>query len=49
MKQEKRLIEYILNTKNPYQLKVGDTLITMQYSENSKKFDQCILNILTKK
>jgi transketolase C-terminal domain/subunit len=46
LKEQKKIQEYLLKMKNPYQLRVGDMYVTLEYSENNKKFDECILNIL---
>lgn len=46
---QKKIIEYIKKTENPYQLKVGDMVINIEYSENQKKFNECMLNILKQK
>ena len=32
-----------------HQIKAGDILVTMQYSNNGKKLSECILNILKQK
>lgn len=49
MKEQNEVIKYLLNTKNPYQIKVGNTLVEMKYSDNNKTFNECMLNILRKK
>lgn len=46
MKDEQKIIEYLLKTENPYQLKVGNMNVEIIYSENGKKFTKCVLNIL---
>lgn len=38
----------IFDNKNPYQLKVGDLMVEIKYS-NNKKIEECILNILKQK
>jgi len=38
----------LLNTKNLYKLKIGDMKVEIEYSENNKTFNECILNILKK-
>lgn len=43
---KKKIIDYLENTENPYQLKVGDVIVEMTYSDNNRKFDECVLNIL---
>lgn len=49
MKEENKIIKYLLNTKNPYQIRIGDTIIEIEYCENDKTFKDCILNILKQK
>ena len=38
-----------MNTEKPYQLKIGDMVVEMTYSENNKKINECIINILKQK
>lgn len=38
----------LLETDNLYQIKIGDMIVEMQYSNGSKTFKDCILNILKK-
>lgn len=45
----KKIIEYLKKTENPYQIKVGDIIVQMEYSENRKQFNECMLNILKQK
>lgn len=49
MKKQNKLIKYLLNKENPYQIKVGNTMVEMEYSNNKKTFNECILNILKQK
>ena len=49
LKEENKIIKYLLNTKNPYQIRIGDTIIEIEYCENDKTFKDCILNILKQK
>lgn len=49
MKGHNKIIQYLLNTKNPYQIKVEGTIVEMEYSDNSKTFNECMLNILKQK
>lgn len=44
-----KIIEYLKKTENPYMLKVGDIVVNIEYSENYKKFNECIVNILKQK
>lgn len=46
---QKKVMEYLGETENPYQIKVGDMVVNIEYSENYKKFNECILNILKQK
>ncbi len=32
--------------KNKYELKVGETIVEIVYPETTKKFNDCLLNIL---
>jgi len=49
MKEKIDIMEYLKRIKNPYQLKVGDMIVEMRYSENNKRFNECIQNILKEK
>jgi len=49
LKKKSKIIDYLLNTKNPYQIKVGNMVVNIEYSKNYKKFNECILNILKQK
>lgn len=49
MKENKKIIEYLLNTENPYKLQIDDTNIEIKYSENDKTFEECIINILKRR
>lgn len=40
------LMEYLLKNEEPYELKIGDMVVEMQYSENNKSFKECMRNIL---
>lgn len=46
---QKKIIEYIKETENLYQLKIGSMIVELEYSENHKKFNECMLNILKQK
>lgn len=43
------LMEYLLKNEEPYELKIGDMVVEMQYSENNKSFKECMRNILSLK
>lgn len=45
----KKVIKYISKTENPYKLKVGEMIVELEYSENCKSFNECMLNILKQK
>lgn len=47
--RKNKVIDYLLNTENPYTLKMDNMNIEMTYSENNKTFNECMLNILNKK
>ena len=49
MENKKNIIEFLSKTENPYQIKVGDMIVEMEYSENHKNFYECMLNILKEK
>ena len=49
MKEKKSIIEYLSKTENPYQLKVEDMIVGIEYSENNKSFNECMLNVLNLK
>ena len=38
-----------VDNEKPYKLKVGDTKVFFEYSNNNKTFKECMLNILNKK
>lgn len=42
-------MEYLSNAKKSYELKVDSMIVKIEYSENNKKFDECMLNILKQK
>ena len=49
LKEQNKIIQYLLNTKNPYQIKVGNTIVEMEYSDKNKTFNKCMVNILKQK
>lgn len=49
MKEKSKVIDYLLNTENPYTLKMDNMNIEMTYSKNNKIFNECMLNILKQK
>lgn len=49
MKKQNKIKKYMLNTEKPYKIKLGEMTVEMEYSENGKKFNEYMLNILRKK
>ena len=44
-----KLIEYLKQTKNPYQIKAGNINVTFKYAKNGKEIKDCVMNILNQK
>lgn len=42
-------MKYINSTENPYILKIGDMVVEIEYSDNKKTFNECMVNILKQK
>lgn len=42
-----RIIDFIKKVKNPYIIKVGDTIVKMTYNSSNKQALECIKNIVT--
>lgn len=49
MKENSKIVNYLLNTKEPYILEVDNMQVEMEYCETDKKFKDCMLNILKQK
>lgn len=47
--ENEKLINYLSKVKNPYQINVNNTVVTMEYSKTNKKFNECMVNILKSK
>lgn len=45
----KQKFEGLVNNKNLYQLQVGNMTVEFKYSENDKKINECMINILKQK
>lgn len=45
----KQKFECLVNNKNLYQLQVGNMTVEFKYSENDKKINECMINILKQK
>ena len=41
--------ECLVNNKDLYQLQVGNMTIEFKYSENDKKINECMINVLRQK
>lgn len=49
MKDKNKIIDYLSKTQNPYKLKVDNMNIEIEYSENNKRLNECMQNILKQK
>lgn len=47
--ENEKLKNYLSKVQQPYQINVGNMVVTMEYTKTNKKFNECILNILKKK
>ena len=47
--ENKKIKTYLSKVQNPYQIKVEDIVVTMEYTENYKNFNECMVNILKQK
>ena len=45
----KQKFECLVNSKELYQLQIGNMTVEFEYSENDKKINECMLNILKRK
>ena len=43
------LKNYLSKVQNPYQINVEGIVVTMEYTKNDKKFNECMVNILKEK
>ena len=46
MRENSKIVNYLLNSKKPYILKIGNMKVEMKYLESNKTFNECMLNIL---
>ncbi len=44
-----KIINYLSKVQNPYQINVENIVVTMEYTETNKKFNECMVNILKAK
>lgn len=49
MDKKTKIIEHLSNGEKVYEVKVGEITVEMSYSNENKKFDECMLNILKQK
>lgn len=42
----KQKSELLVNNKDLYQLQVGNMTVEFKYSENDKKINECMINVL---
>lgn len=49
MEIQSKNINALTKTEDMYQFKVGEMFVEMEYSENNKSFNECMLNILKQK
>lgn len=45
----KQSSECLVNNKDLYQLQVGNMTVEFKYSENNKKINECMINVLRQK
>lgn len=45
----KQKAERLINNKDLYQLQVENMTVEFRYSENDKKIDECMINVLRQK
>lgn len=46
LSSHERIIEYLKKSKNPYMIKINDTLVKFNFGENNVDFQQCMNNII---
>lgn len=49
LKENSKIVNYLLNTKEPYILEVDNMQVEIEYCETDKKFKDCMVNILKQK
>lgn len=49
LNSKSELLEHLSNDGKVYELKVGNIYVQMNYSDNGKRIDECMLNILKQK
>ena len=43
---EERILDFIINTKNPYIFKVNGKLVRIRFSDTDKTAEDCLTNVL---
>lgn len=38
----RRILDFIISSKNPYVIKVNDTIVKMEFSNNNYKAEECV-------
>lgn len=44
--KEERIIDFINKTKNPYIFKVNGRLVKLEFTDNGKSAEDCLINVL---
>lgn len=44
--KEERIIDFINETKNPYVFKVNGRLVKLEFTDNGKSAEDCLINVL---
>lgn len=44
--KEERILDFITKTKNPYAFKVNGKLVKIEYSNNGRDAEECIMNVI---
>lgn len=45
----KEKFECLVNNKDLYKLQVGNIIVELKYSENDRKINECMINVLKQK
>lgn len=46
---QKESIEYLEKAESKFPIKIGDMVVNIEYSDNNKSFNECMLNIFRRK
>ena len=44
--KEERILDFISQTKNPYAFKVNGRIVKIEFSNNGRKAEDCIMNVI---